>query len=190
MTNNYIFQRLLAILQSTRTSFRMIEHVPEGRTDLASILLGHHLSQAAKSMVLLVGNKNMAPQYILAVVSGDRRIDFEAVKTFLQREYVRLAPRKKAEELTGCHMGGVPPFSFHQDLTLVVDPALLRNDEIVFSAGRLDRSIYLSSAAYVALAMPTIHTITNESELGGSCGGPTRHSESVESCGPNSNCVR
>lgn len=164
MTTNLTSEKLRSILDASSTPYRLMEHAPEGRTDLASIIRGNPLNKAAKAMVLFAAGKKGPRQYILAVVSGHRRIDFDAVKALSGSSYVGFAPREKAEELTGCEMGSVPPFSFHPDLKLVVDPELLRNDEIVFNAARLDQSIFLSSEAYVALARPAIHPITQEAQ--------------------------
>jgi Ala-tRNA(Pro) deacylase len=52
--------------------------------------------------------------------------------------------------------GTILPFSFHQELTLIVDPSLLENDELYFNAARLDRSLALSTSDYIALARPRI----------------------------------
>ena len=52
------------------------------------------------------------------------------------------------KRLTNCDSGAVPPFSFNEDLSVIVDPELYENEEIVFNVGRLDRSIYISSKDY------------------------------------------
>lgn len=42
-----------------------------------------------------------------------------------------------------------------------MDPALLVNEEIVFNAGRLDRSIRISARTYVDVAAPRIVAIAD-----------------------------
>jgi Ala-tRNA(Pro) deacylase len=66
------------------------------------------------------------------------------------------APAEKARQLTGCEMGAVPPFAFDPDLTLVLDPALLEHEELVFNAGRLDRSIFIQKDDYLKIAKPVL----------------------------------
>ncbi len=56
-------------------------------------------------------------------------------------------------------MGAVPPFSFDPQLTLMVDINLLAEDQIVFNAGRLDRSVFLRSDDYLRLARPVVESI-------------------------------
>jgi Ala-tRNA(Pro) deacylase len=55
-------------------------------------------------------------------------------------------------------MGAVPPFTFDAALPLVADPAIQANEEVVFNAGRLDRSIYMPLADYLRIAMPRLIT--------------------------------
>lgn len=69
------------------------------------------------------------------------------------------ASKEKAEALAGSPSGTILPFSFHRDLELVVDPALLEHGEIFFNAARLDRSMALSMQDYLRIAQPRVHSI-------------------------------
>lgn len=161
---NAVCERLQQVLDSANATYRILDHAPEGRTDLASIIRGNILSEAAKAMVLVAAKGKRSYEFILAVVGGDQRIDFNAIKAISGSSYVGLAPKEKAEELTGCVMGSVPPFSFHPDLRLVVDRRLLQHPQIVFNAGRLDRSIFLATDLYIAVARPQIRDIAKEAD--------------------------
>ena len=66
----------------------------------------------------------------------------------------RFSPADEATEMTGCVMGAVPPFSFREDLAVFVDPACKENEEVVFNAGRLDRSIFIKFADYERITKP------------------------------------
>jgi Ala-tRNA(Pro) deacylase len=67
-----------------------------------------------------------------------------------------MAGRERAEELTGCVIGAIPPFSFNEKLPLLADPRIEDNPEVVFNAGRLDRSIWMRSTDYMRIAAPEI----------------------------------
>jgi hypothetical protein len=56
-------------------------------------------------------------------------------------------------------MGGVIPFTFDERLELIVDPALLRQEELYTNAARLDRSIALRTRDYVKIAKPRFEGI-------------------------------
>jgi Ala-tRNA(Pro) deacylase len=100
--------------------------------------------------------------YYLLVLSASQRVNFEKVKSFVGAKSVRMAPAPKAQELTGCVMGAVPPFSFNSDLKMIVDPFILSDQamEMAFNAGRLDRSIFLKVSDYIAIANPQVQSIS------------------------------
>jgi Ala-tRNA(Pro) deacylase len=73
------------------------------------------------------------------------------------------AAREVAERLTASVSGSIPPFSFNLELQLIVDKSLLVHEEIFFNAARLDQSIALHTADYLALACPWVEAIAAES---------------------------
>jgi Ala-tRNA(Pro) deacylase len=153
------YSRLITLLDQHGARYRLIEHAPEGRTEIVSPLRGNALSQAAKCIILMVKIGKKVTRYVLGVVPGDARIDLDAVKRLLQGTYVAFASSDIAERLAGSVAGTILPFSFNDDLELIVDPTLLENDEIFFNAARLDRSVALNTQDYVALAKPRMEQI-------------------------------
>jgi len=162
VNNEPVCDRIENLLKNAGVPYRMVEHAAEGQTELVSAARGNALHEAAKAMVVVGHQRKRDRQYYLAVVPGNCRIDFKAIRNLFNSSYVGLAPADKAEELTGCVMGSVPPFSFHSGLRLLVDRRLLSNSTIVFNAGSLDRSIYLAVRDYVAVAQPTVKDISLE----------------------------
>src|SRR5918995_6056571 len=138
------YERLVAFLDQQGVSYRLIDHLPEGRTELVSAMRGHDARHAAKCMILLIKQGKKITRYVLAVVPGNARVDFQAIKSLLQATYVSFASPEIAEALSGAPTGSVLPFAFNPSLELVVDPLLLESDEIYFNAARLDRSMALN----------------------------------------------
>jgi Ala-tRNA(Pro) deacylase len=157
MEDTYI--RLLTLLDQQGIPYRLIDHAPEGRTELVSAMRGNTLSQAAKCIILMVKLGKKVTRYILAVVPGDARVDLPAVKTLMQGTYVAFASSEIAERLAGSVTGTILPFSFNPELEVVVDPSLLENEEIYFNAARLDRSMALKTRDYVTVAKPHLGRI-------------------------------
>ncbi len=155
-----VHERLVALLQHHNATFRVMEHPPEGQTELASLLRGHSLSQAAKALVMMVKQGKRVSRYFLCVVPGDCRVDLGVVKRLGSGTYASFAPAHVAEHLTGCTMGAVPPVSLHPDLELLVDPKLLEQRELVFNSGRLDCSIFLDRDCYVRIFKPWVTPLT------------------------------
>jgi Ala-tRNA(Pro) deacylase len=153
------YTQLLTFLEAHGVPFRLIEHAPEGRTDLVSALRGHPVRQAAKCMILMVKQGKKVTRYVLGVIPGDARVDLAAVKTLLVATYVSFATPEIAEGLANAPTGAVLPFSFNPALELIVDPALLVHGEIYFNAGRLDRSMVLETARYLDVVKPRMAKI-------------------------------
>lgn len=158
MENN-TYLRLIALLDKNNANYRLIDHAPEGRTEIVSPMRGNKLSQAAKCMVLAVNVSKTETKYVLGVIPGDRQIDFNALKTLMHASYVSFAPQEIAEKLSQSVVGTVLPFSFDPKLELIVDPTLLKNDELFFNAARLDRSVALKTNDYVTIVKPRLADI-------------------------------
>jgi len=149
-----VHEELKSLLTREGAAFRVIEHPAEGRTEHITRLRGNRQEQAIKSLVVQVRMSRRENIYCLANVPGDCRLDLEAVRLHFNAESVAMAPREKAQSLTGCVLGAIPPFSFHPDLILLADPRIRENEEVVFNAGRLDRSIFMSLEDYSRIARP------------------------------------
>lgn len=153
------YARLIALLDEHHASYQLIDHEPEGRTEIVSPMRGNALSQAAKCIILMVKLGKKVTKYVLAVVPGDARVSLDAVKSLLGGTYISFASTDIAERLAGSVAGTVLPFAFHLDLELIVDPALLQSDTLYFNAARLDRSLALKTSDYVAIAKPRLEAI-------------------------------
>jgi len=154
-----IHEQLRELLDRERATYRVVEHEPEGRTLLIAQIRGNKPEQAIKSIVVQVRFGKRESRYYLANVPGDCRIDLSALKTLFDADSVAFAAREKAEALTGCVIGAIPPFSFSDQLPVLADPLIFENEEVVFNAGRLDRSIFMKSNDYLRVAHPRLERI-------------------------------
>ena len=152
------------MLDQEGASYRVIEHEPEGRTEIIARIRGNKIQQSIKSMVLQVRLKPKENIYYLANIPGDCRVDFEGLKKHFQADSVAFAQKEKAQELTSCVIGAIPPFSFNDRLILIADPLIQENEEVVFNAGRLDRSIVMKLSDYLRIARPQLVHIARRGE--------------------------
>ena len=156
---NDIHEQLRALLDKEGAVYRVIEHEPEGRTEMIAKIRGNRIEQSIKSMVLQVRLNRKENIYCLANVPGDCRIDFDGIKSHFNADSVAFAFRDKAQELTGCVIGAIPPFSFNDQLQVLADPLIQENEEVVFNAGLLDRSIFMKLDDYIRIAKPQLAKI-------------------------------
>jgi Ala-tRNA(Pro) deacylase len=155
------YDKLIALLDRNGAAYRLIDHPPEGQTDLVSALRGHHVAATAKCIVLIVKLGKKVTRFVLAVVPGDTRVDTGRIRSLLGATYVGFTAADVAERLAGSVAGTVIPFALHAELTLIADLSLRDHSEIFFNATRLERSIALRTADYLALAKPRLERIAS-----------------------------
>ncbi|MFI6043648.1 YbaK/EbsC family protein [Nocardia sp. NPDC051321] len=152
-------QKLMDLLNQQNARYRIINHRPEGVTAVASEYRGHTLSEAAKSIVLVVKRRGQTPAHVLAVVSGEHRVNLDIIRRLYDGIRTYFAPVTVAENLAGSVSGTVVPFAFADELDLIVDRNLLSHKEIYFNAARLDQSVALNSTDYRRIANPRVESI-------------------------------
>ncbi len=151
-----IHKQLCDLLEREGAAYRVVEHEQEGRTEIIARMRGNRIEQSIKSIVVQVRLNRKENIYCLANVPGDCRIDFDGIKSHFHADSVAFAARDKAQELTGCVIGAIPPFSFSDQLQVLADPLIQQNEEVVFNAGRLDRSIFIKLDDYLRIAKPQL----------------------------------
>jgi Ala-tRNA(Pro) deacylase len=85
------------------------------------------------------------------------------VKALHSGTYAAFAAPERAEDLAGSISGTVLPFSYDERLELIVDPELLKVEELFFNAARLDRSIAIRTTDYIRIAKPRVEPIAERS---------------------------
>lgn len=160
MATGSAYEQLIALLDHNGVRYRLIDHAPEGRTELVSAMRGHAPSMAAKCMILMAKLGKKEKSFVLCVLPGDRRLDLAKVKNILGATYLSFAAPEIAETLGETAVGTILPFPLNSTLQLMVDPLLERSDEIFFNAGRLDRSVAMKTEDYIAIAKPRLQTIS------------------------------
>jgi Ala-tRNA(Pro) deacylase len=139
------YEKITALLDQHRADYRVVEHEAIGQTEVISNIRGNDLNQAAKAMVLEVTMPDGADaHYLLAIVPGDCKINFKSAARAIGGKKSSFAAPEKAQELTQCVMGAVPPFSFDDRLALRVDTRLRDVGTLWFNAGALERSMALN----------------------------------------------
>ena len=160
MVSTVAYERLLSLLGDAKAKYRVIDHAPEGQTDLVSQLRGHGPEVAAKCMILMMKLGKKVTKFILAVIPGDRRVDFDKLRSLFGATFVAFASPQDAARLGGSEVGTILPFSWEESMELIVDKSLLQIEEMFFNAGRLDRSIALNTRDYFEITKPRTEVIS------------------------------
>ena len=155
-----IFEKLIMLLENENAKFRVVEHLAEGNSERVAEIRGTEVGQGAKAM--LCQAKENPDFLILAILPGDKKIDFKKLARVVGCKKTSFASPDAAMSETGCVIGAIPPFSFSENIKLVADPELFaRYDEIAFNAGLLDKSIIMNSADYTRIAKPLLSEISS-----------------------------
>src|SRR5215510_6965704 len=89
-----IHEQLRMLLDREGAVYRVIQHEPEGRTELIAQIRGNRLEQAIKSIVVQIRLGKKENLYCLANVPGDCRIDLNGIKGHFKPRARPLPPGK------------------------------------------------------------------------------------------------
>lgn len=141
-------EKVIALLDQYQARYRLMTHEATGKCEAVAAIRGTAIGQGAKALVCHVKG-NGIKQHVLAVLPADQQADLAKVAEAVGGRRASLASPAEVAMLTGCVFGAIPPFSFHPELKLVVDPLLFeRYAEIAFNAGLLDRSVIVNTEDY------------------------------------------
>lgn len=150
------FDTIQNFLLDHQIEFTVIEHSAEGKSEDVAKIRNTEVGQGAKALVCQIRGQSQY-KYLLVVSAGDKKVDFKKLAEAINVKRVSMANLDVVSELTGCVPGSVPPFSFHEDLTVIVDPNIFnRFDEIAFNAGSLEKSIKMKTKDYLKIAKPIL----------------------------------
>lgn len=120
---------------------------------------GNPAAAAAKCLLLTVKLDRHTRRFVLAVVPGDRRVDLAAVRSLYGARYAGFCEPADVERLARAVPGTVLPFALDLEVELIADPELITAPELFFNAARLDRSVALATADWLAIARPRLEAI-------------------------------
>lgn len=162
MAYHEVVSRILDLLKQNNCWYETFEHEPVRTSEEAARTRpGYTLHQGAKAMI--VKAKGAQTRFVMLVLPADLRFDNSRVKTLLNARDVRFATEQEVLELTGGVLpGAVPPFGHLFQLEVVADPALLRNEKIVFNAGDRRFSVAMAAEDFKRIVAPQIGSIAQE----------------------------
>ncbi len=136
------FNEIKRVFDSLGVAFEVVEHEAVRTSEEAAAVRGTRLSQGVKAMVIRIkaGGKKV---FLVAALPADRRVDLAKLSERLKGE-LKLARPEEVLEVTGCEVGGVPPFG--HGLPILFDSSVFAEPEVEFNAGLKTRSIKVSSA--------------------------------------------
>lgn len=143
-----IYECVLHLFNENKVPYTEKEHHHEGYG--MNVAEFHELDEKCGAKAIVVQLKK-PDSYCLVVLPFDRNLDTKALQKIMGVKGASFAKPEDSEKITGCISGSIPPFSFNEDLLLIVDHAIKENKKIFFNVGRLDRSVAINTSDYCKL---------------------------------------
>ncbi len=145
-------EHLKAYLGAQGVAYAVDEH-PTRYTAQELAQIEHVSGRLIAKVVMLIADTKP----VMAVVPGNIKVDFAAVRKAMGATEVRLALEDEFEHLfPDCEVGAMPPFGNLYGVPVLVDVALTRDPVILFNAGTHGRTITMTYADYARLVWPAV----------------------------------
>ena len=125
--------RAVQFLKRKMIRFEVVRYPHEEKgAEFAALSIGFPLEQTAKTLVADLGHR----RYCLALMPGNRRLDFKLLAALFGVKRAGLADTATAERLTGYLVGGISPFETKQTLPTVLDEQIRMFDTVMINGGQ------------------------------------------------------
>jgi Cys-tRNA(Pro) deacylase len=85
-------------------------------------------------------------EFVMALIAGREQIDWRTLRRVVGRSRVRMATEEEVLEVTGYRIGTVTPLGMKPQVRVLIDPSVLREEEISMGSGMRNTAIILKSA--------------------------------------------
>ena len=131
LLNKESVQRVVKVLSNFDDSLRVEILNSSARTaQEAATSLNCEVGSIVKSLLL-----RTEENFILCLVSGDKRCSLNKVKKLLKKKDVAMADAEQVKNQTGFSIGGVSPVAHLEKIKILIDSSLSRYENVYAAAG-------------------------------------------------------
>ena len=131
LLNKESVQRVVKVLSNFDTSLKVEALNSSARTAKdAATSLNCEVGAIVKSLLLRTDDN-----FILCLVSGDKRCSLNKVKKILNKKDVSMADAEQVKSQTGFSIGGVSPVAHLNRIKILIDSSLSRYENVYAAAG-------------------------------------------------------
>jgi Cys-tRNA(Pro) deacylase len=103
---------------------------------------GQRPEQVVRSILFRLGEG----EFIMALVGGPEQISWKKLRQHLGQSRLTMASEDEVLAVTGYKVGTVSPFGLPRPIKILIDPGVLKEDEISIGSGVRSTSIIISSS--------------------------------------------
>jgi Cys-tRNA(Pro) deacylase len=85
-------------------------------------------------------------EFVMVLVAGPDQVDWKKLRQLVGRSRVRMATEDEVLEVTGYRVGTVSPFGLKNDVRVLIDESVLKEEEVSIGSGVRNMAIILKSA--------------------------------------------
>ena len=131
LLNKESVQKVVKVLSDFDTSLKVEVLNSSARTAKdAATVLNCEVGAIVKSLLLRTDDN-----FILCLVSGDKRCSLNKVKKILNKKDVSMADAEQVKSQTGFSIGGVSPVAHLNRIKILIDSSLSRYENVYAAAG-------------------------------------------------------
>lgn len=102
-------------------------------------------------------------EFMMILVAGREQVDWKKLRQLVGRSRVRMATEEEVLDVTGYRVGTVSPFGMKNQVKVLIDESVLKEEEISIGSGVRNMAIILKSADLrQALGNPEIVALTGQ----------------------------
>lgn len=84
-------------------------------------------------------------EFVMVLMAGPAQVDWRKLRQLVKRSRVRMATEEEVLEVTGYRVGTVSPFGVRNQIRVLIDASVLREDEISLGSGVRRTAIIMKS---------------------------------------------
>ncbi|MGZ9235816.1 MAG: aminoacyl-tRNA deacylase, partial [Anaerolineales bacterium] len=85
-------------------------------------------------------------EFVMVLVAGREQVDWKKLRQLVGRSRVRMATEEEVLEVTGYRVGTVSPFGSKNQVKVLIDTSVLKEEELSIGSGVRNVAIILKSA--------------------------------------------
>jgi Cys-tRNA(Pro) deacylase len=85
-------------------------------------------------------------EFVMVLVAGPAQIDWRKLRQLVKRSRVRMATEEEVLQVTGYRVGTVSPFGLRNQVKVLIDESVLKEEEISLGSGVRNVAIIMRSA--------------------------------------------
>lgn len=129
-------------LDSLGIPHRLFRHEkPVSSFEEAASARGQRPEQIVRSILFQVKPE----EFVMVLMAGPDQVDWKTLRGIVKRSRVRMATEEEVLEVTGYRVGTVSPFGLKNQVRVMIDASVLKEEEISIGSGVRNMAIIMES---------------------------------------------